>query len=136
MCATSGGSIEGWWTGNRTHRRYFDLVLEDGRNVVVFWDHRGRQWFGQRRVNHWCLAPIIQRGTPPEPPRTSLSVAGASETPATGRADEDDRGYHSCWGGVIVIARQGEYYGLIAKISWVEVLQISHKTLPSPIANA
>lgn len=39
---------EGWWTGNRTHRRYFDLVLEDGRNVVVFWDNRGHQWFGQR----------------------------------------------------------------------------------------
>ena len=24
------------------------LVLEDGRNVVVFWDRRGRHWFGQR----------------------------------------------------------------------------------------
>jgi hypothetical protein len=39
---------EGWWTGSAVRRRYFDLVMEDGRNLVVFWDHRGRQWFGQR----------------------------------------------------------------------------------------
>ncbi len=29
-------------------RRYFDLVLEDGRNVVVFWDQRDHRWFSQR----------------------------------------------------------------------------------------
>jgi hypothetical protein len=39
---------EGWWTGAPTRRRYFDLVLEDGRNIVVFWDQRDRHWFSQR----------------------------------------------------------------------------------------
>jgi len=38
---------EGWWSGHRTHRRYFDLVLEDGRNAVVFHDGAGG-WYGQR----------------------------------------------------------------------------------------
>jgi hypothetical protein len=39
---------EAWWTGSGARRRYFDVVLEDGRNTVVFWDHRSRRWFGQR----------------------------------------------------------------------------------------
>jgi hypothetical protein len=38
---------EGWWSGHRTRRRYFDLVLEDGRNAAVFCDRSG-EWFGQR----------------------------------------------------------------------------------------
>jgi hypothetical protein len=37
-----------WWTGHPLRRRYFELVLAGGRNVVVFHDlHRGR-WFEQR----------------------------------------------------------------------------------------
>ena len=37
-----------WWTGRPLRRRYFELVLEHGRNVVVFRDlYRGR-WFQQR----------------------------------------------------------------------------------------
>ena len=32
---------EGWWTRRPLRRRYFDLVLEDGRNTVVFLDRRG-----------------------------------------------------------------------------------------------
>ncbi len=40
--------VEGWWTGTSMRRRYFDLVLEDGRNIVVFWDQRDRHWFSQR----------------------------------------------------------------------------------------
>ena len=34
-----------WWTGRPLRRRYFELVLADGRNVVVFRDlQRGRWW--------------------------------------------------------------------------------------------
>jgi hypothetical protein len=34
-----------WWTGRPLRRRYFELVLADGRNVVVFRDlERGRWW--------------------------------------------------------------------------------------------
>lgn len=39
---------EGWWSGNRIRRRYFDLVLGDGRNVIVFWDAQRRRWYTQR----------------------------------------------------------------------------------------
>ncbi len=37
-----------WWTGQPLRRRYFELVLEDGRNVVVFRDTRSGDWFAQR----------------------------------------------------------------------------------------
>jgi hypothetical protein len=37
-----------WWTGERLSRRYFELVLDDGRNVVVFHDLVARAWFDQR----------------------------------------------------------------------------------------
>jgi hypothetical protein len=37
-----------WWTGRPLHRRYFELVLTDGRNVVVFRDLVGGAWFLQR----------------------------------------------------------------------------------------
>jgi hypothetical protein len=36
-----------WWTPRPVHRRYFELVLADGRDVVVFREAGGR-WFGQR----------------------------------------------------------------------------------------
>ena len=39
---------EGWWSGHRLRRRYFDLVLADGRNVVVFCDLESGRWYGQR----------------------------------------------------------------------------------------
>ena len=39
---------EGWWTRRPVSRRYFELVLEDGRNSVVFLDRRGKRWYGQR----------------------------------------------------------------------------------------
>ena len=38
---------DGWWTKKPLQRRYFELVLEDGGNVVVFSDPEGR-WFRQR----------------------------------------------------------------------------------------
>jgi hypothetical protein len=37
-----------WWTGRPLRRRYFELVLIDGRNVVVFRDLVGGAWFLQR----------------------------------------------------------------------------------------
>jgi hypothetical protein len=38
-----------WWTAQPLRRRYFELVLADGRNVVVFHELKpdGR-WFAQR----------------------------------------------------------------------------------------
>lgn len=37
-----------WWTSRPLRRRYFELVLEDGRNVVVFRDLIARKWFSHR----------------------------------------------------------------------------------------
>ena len=37
-----------WWTGRPLRRRYFELVLTDGRNVVVFRDLVAGGWFTQR----------------------------------------------------------------------------------------
>jgi hypothetical protein len=37
-----------WWTGRPVRRRYFECVLENGRNVVVFFDLVRRRWFEQR----------------------------------------------------------------------------------------
>jgi hypothetical protein len=37
-----------WWTGRPLRRRYFELVLSGGRNVVVFHDLREGGWFEQR----------------------------------------------------------------------------------------
>jgi hypothetical protein len=37
-----------WWGGRPLRRRYFELILEDGRNAVVFRDLTGGGWFEQR----------------------------------------------------------------------------------------
>jgi hypothetical protein len=37
-----------WWTGQPLRRRYFELVLANGRNVVVFRDLVAGGWFSQR----------------------------------------------------------------------------------------
>ena len=39
-----------WWTDAPLRRRYFELVLADGRNVVVFRDLGAgeRRWYEQR----------------------------------------------------------------------------------------
>ncbi len=37
-----------WWTGRPLRRRYFELVLVDGRNTVVYFDLSTRRWFVQR----------------------------------------------------------------------------------------
>jgi hypothetical protein len=36
-----------WWTGRPLRRRYFELVLADGSNVVVFHDLERGRWFSQ-----------------------------------------------------------------------------------------
>ena len=37
-----------WWTGRPLRRRYFELVLTDGRNVTVLRDLPTGRWFAQR----------------------------------------------------------------------------------------
>jgi hypothetical protein len=40
--------VDRWWTEEPVRRRYFDLVLETGENVTVFYDGDREQWFGQK----------------------------------------------------------------------------------------
>jgi len=37
-----------WWTSEPLRRRYFELVLENGRNAVVFHDLVADAWLSQR----------------------------------------------------------------------------------------
>jgi hypothetical protein len=37
-----------WWTGTTLRRRYFEVVLRDGRNMVVFRDLEEGGWYEQR----------------------------------------------------------------------------------------
>ena len=37
-----------WWAPRPVHRRYFELVLADGRDAVVFREGGGGRWFRQR----------------------------------------------------------------------------------------
>ncbi|MGZ5332507.1 MAG: hypothetical protein ACXWW8_02015 [Solirubrobacterales bacterium] len=39
---------DGWWSGRPERRRYFELVLEDGSDVVVFCELPSGRWFRQR----------------------------------------------------------------------------------------
>jgi hypothetical protein len=39
---------ERWWTEEPVRRRYFDLVLTSGENVVVFVDEVAERWYRQR----------------------------------------------------------------------------------------
>jgi hypothetical protein len=39
--------VDRWWTEEPVSRRYFDVVLEDGRCTVVFHDEEGGGWFSQ-----------------------------------------------------------------------------------------
>ena len=40
--------VDRWWTEVPVSRCYFDVVLESGRNVVVFRDEEVGRWFSQR----------------------------------------------------------------------------------------
>jgi hypothetical protein len=37
-----------WWTERPLRRRYWEVVCQDGRNLVVFHDLQGGGWFSQR----------------------------------------------------------------------------------------
>jgi hypothetical protein len=37
-----------WWTDEPVRRRYFDLVLETGENVAVFYGLEQDDWFRQK----------------------------------------------------------------------------------------
>ena len=39
---------EAWWTDRPVRRRYFELVLRGGADVVVFADRRSGEWWSQR----------------------------------------------------------------------------------------
>jgi hypothetical protein len=40
--------VDRWWTDEPVNRRYFEVVLESGRNAVVYRDGERRCWFTQR----------------------------------------------------------------------------------------
>jgi hypothetical protein len=40
--------VDRWWTEEPVDRRYFDVVLESGRNAVVFRDEERGGWYTQR----------------------------------------------------------------------------------------
>lgn len=39
--------VDRWWTEEPVRRSYFEVVLETGRNVVVFRDETSGKWFRQ-----------------------------------------------------------------------------------------
>jgi hypothetical protein len=39
---------EGWWSGARIRRRYFEVLLAGGRTAVVYHDEAAGRWFAQR----------------------------------------------------------------------------------------
>ena len=40
--------VDRWWTDEPVDRRYFEIVLESGQNVVVFRDEERGAWYAQR----------------------------------------------------------------------------------------
>lgn len=40
--------LDRWWTEEPVSRRYFEVVLESGQNVIVFRDQERGGWFSQR----------------------------------------------------------------------------------------
>jgi hypothetical protein len=40
--------VDRWWTEEPVNRRYFEVVLESGRNTAVYWDGERKTWFTQR----------------------------------------------------------------------------------------
>ena len=39
--------VDRWWTEDPVQRRYFEVVLETGQNVVIFRDEDRSGWFSQ-----------------------------------------------------------------------------------------
>jgi hypothetical protein len=40
--------VDRWWTEEPVDRRYFEVVLESGRNTAVYYDREAQTWFTQR----------------------------------------------------------------------------------------
>ena len=40
--------VDRWWTEDPVDRRYFEVVLESGRNVCVYRDREAGCWFSQK----------------------------------------------------------------------------------------
>lgn len=40
--------VDRWWTDEPVDRRYFEVVLESGRNTAVYYDREAQSWFTQR----------------------------------------------------------------------------------------
>jgi hypothetical protein len=40
--------VDRWWTDEPVDRRYFEVVLESGRNTAVYRDGEAASWFTQR----------------------------------------------------------------------------------------
>jgi hypothetical protein len=40
--------VDRWWTEEPVDRRYFEVVLESGRNTAVYYDREAQSWFTQR----------------------------------------------------------------------------------------
>jgi hypothetical protein len=40
--------VDRWWTEEPVRRRYFEVVLDNGRNVVVFRDELTAKWYRQQ----------------------------------------------------------------------------------------
>ena len=40
--------VDRWWTEEPIDRRYFEVVLESGRNVCIYHDGESHCWFVQR----------------------------------------------------------------------------------------
>jgi hypothetical protein len=40
--------VDRWWTDEPVDRRYFEVVLESGRNTAVYHDGEAKMWFTQR----------------------------------------------------------------------------------------
>jgi hypothetical protein len=40
--------VDRWWTEEPVRRRYFEVVLVTGRNVVVFFDELSGKWYRQQ----------------------------------------------------------------------------------------
>jgi hypothetical protein len=40
--------VDRWWTDEPVDRRYFEVVLESGRNTAVYYDREAKTWFTQR----------------------------------------------------------------------------------------
>jgi hypothetical protein len=40
--------VDRWWTEEPVRRRYFEVVLDNGRNAVVFRDELNGKWYRQQ----------------------------------------------------------------------------------------